>query len=219
MASDQPPSLGQRFFSILMIPWVDKTIAVLAVLPFIIKLLYDFLMQVQMNIPRTVVTIHLLVFIATMVFRSTPVRITPNPWYWLLAFVATYWGLFTAGFIQKGVALVPSVLTNSISIFSLVIAVYARLSLGRNIGLVPAQRDIVTGGAYRFVRHPIYTALFISYLSFALRMYTPLNLTRVIIGIGLFMLKSFVEEWFLRDDPAYAQYLTKVRWRWFPGLF
>lgn len=217
MITDQQPGLRQRLFGALMIPWVDKTIAVLAVLPFAYELV-RIAIRGEMNIPRASVAIQFLLVIATMVLRTAPVGITPNPWYWLLAFFASYWGLFTAAFAQKGVALTPSVVTNSISILSLAVAVYARLSLGRNIGLVPAQRAIVMGGAYRFVRHPIYTGLFLSYLSFALRMYSPWNLTLALIVIGMFMVKSFIEEWFLREDPEYAKYLALVRWRWFPGL-
>jgi protein-S-isoprenylcysteine O-methyltransferase Ste14 len=196
---------------------VDKTIAVLAVLPFAYELV-RIVMRGEMNIPRASVAIQFLLVIATMVLRNAPVRVTPNPWYWALAFIASYWGLFTVAFAQKGVALTPSVVTNSISILSLAIAVYARLSLGRNIGLVPAQRAIVTGGAYRFVRHPIYTGLIISYLGFTLRMYSPLNLTMALFVIGMFVVKSFIEEGFLRADQEYADYLARVRWRWFPGL-
>lgn len=217
MASDQQLSLRRRLFNSLTIPWVDKTIAVLAVLPFAYELV-RIALRGEMNIPRASVAIQFLLVIATMVLRTAPVRVTPNPWYWLLAFLASYWGLFTAAFAQKGVALTPGVVANSISILSLVIAVYARLSLGRNIGLVPAQRDIVTRGAYRFVRHPIYTGLIISYLGFTLRMYSPRNLTLALIVIGMFVVKSFIEEGFLRADPEYADYLAQVRWRWFPGL-
>jgi len=217
MSSEQQPSMRRRIFNVLFIPWVDKTIAVLAVLPFAYELV-KIVMRGEMNIPRASTAIQFLLVIGTMIFRIAPVRITPNPWYWALAFFASYWGLFTVAFAQKGVALTPSVVTNSISILSLAIAVYARLSLGRNIGLVPAQRDIVTGGAYQFVRHPIYTGLFLSYFSFALRMYSPWNLTLVLIVIGMFVAKSFIEEGFLREDPEYAKYLARVRWRWFPGL-
>lgn len=217
MASDQQPGLRRRLFNSLTIPWVDKTIAVLAVLPFAYELV-RIAMRGEMNIPRASVAIQFLLVIATMVLRTAPVRVTPNPWYWLLAFLASYWGLFTAAFAQKGVALTPTVVTNSIAILSLVIAVYARLSLGRNIGLVPAQRDIVTRGAYRFVRHPIYTGLIISYLGFTLRMYSPFNLTMALIVIGMFVVKSFIEEGFLRADPEYADYLAQVHYRWFPGL-
>jgi protein-S-isoprenylcysteine O-methyltransferase Ste14 len=49
----------------------------------------------------------------------------------------------------------------------------SRLSRGRNIGFVPAQREIVTAGAYRYVRHPIYTGLILSYLAVAVRIYSP----------------------------------------------
>lgn len=217
MTVEQQTSLPRRLFNALMIPWVDKTIAVLAVLPFAYEL-FGVLKRGAMNIPRAVLAIHILLVIITMVFRRTPSRVTPNPWYWLLAFVASYQVLWIAAFTQMGIALVPSAVTNSISLMSLAVVVYARLSLGRNIGLVPAQRVIVTGGAYRYVRHPIYTGIFIAYLSFMLRMYTPLNVMLSLLGISLFVVKSFIEEGFLREDPEYAEYLTRVRWRWFPGL-
>jgi len=36
--------------------------------------------------------------------------------------------------------------------------------------------------------------------------------------IGLFMLKSVIEERFLRDSKDYAGYLQRVRYRWIPGV-
>jgi len=41
----------------------------------------------------------------------------------------------------------------------------------------PANRGIVSTGAYRFVRHPIYTGIFIALAGFLLRSYTSLNVT------------------------------------------
>ena len=76
----------------------------------------------------------------------------------------------------------------------------------------------MTRGAYGFVRHPIYTALFIGLLAYILHAYSPFNTLLALVLIGLFMLKSFVEEWFLRDNPDYAAYLKRVRYRWIPGL-
>jgi protein-S-isoprenylcysteine O-methyltransferase Ste14 len=32
------------------------------------------------------------------------------------------------------------------------------------------------------------------------------------------MLKSVIEERFLRDNPEYAAYMTQVRYRWIPGV-
>lgn len=217
MTPNHQPSLGQRIFDSLTIPWVDKIIAILAVLPFIYYL-HEVVTRGQMNIPRAGVAINALILIVTMLFRTAPVRVTPNPWYWLLAFVASYQGLAFAAFGQKGIALVPNLVTDFLALLSLAVVVYARYSLGRSIGLVPAQRVIMTRGAYGFVRHPIYTAAFIGYLGFGLRVYTPRNTTMLVIGAGLFVVKSFVEEWFLREDQGYTDYLVRVPWRWFPGL-
>lgn len=217
MASDQQFSLRRRLFNALMIPWVDKTIAVLAVAPFVYELV-KMLLHGLMNIPRAVLAIHFLVVIFTMVLRTAPVRVTPNPWFWALAFVATYWGLLVASFAKPGAALVPGMVSNAISILSILVVVYARFSLGRSIGLVPAQRVIITQGAYQFVRHPIYTGIFISYTSFMLRAYSPTNVALALCGIGFYLIKSVIEERFLAVDPEYADYLERVRWRWFPGL-
>ncbi|MHB9074658.1 MAG: methyltransferase family protein [Desulfobaccales bacterium] len=217
MTDDQQPGLWRRFFQTLTIPWVDKTFAILAVLPFAYELV-RMLQHGQLNIPRAVLAIHFLVVIITMVIRTVPVRVTPNPWFWGLAFVATYWGLFVAAFASRGTAIVPSMVSNSISIISILVVIYARFSLGRSIGLVPAQRIIITCGAYQFVRHPIYTGIFISYTSFMLRAYSPVNVALALCGISFYLIKSVIEERFLQVDPEYAEYLTKVRWRWFPGL-
>ncbi|MEW6614218.1 MAG: methyltransferase [Thermodesulfobacteriota bacterium] len=217
MSSNQQKGFWQHFFDSLTIPWVDKTIAVLAVMPFV-YILFRIMMRGEMNLPRASIAIQLLIIIITMVIRTTPIRITPNPWYWLLAFVVTYFGFFIAAFAQKGTALIPGVIPNFLSILALAVAVYARLSLGRNIGLVPAQRNIITRGAYGFVRHPIYTGLILSYVGFSLRMFSPRNVTMALLGVGLIVLKSFIEEGFLREAPEYADYMDRVRWRWFPGL-
>jgi protein-S-isoprenylcysteine O-methyltransferase Ste14 len=101
-------------------------------------------------------------------------------------------------------------------VLSLVVLLWARVSLGKNIGFVPAQREIVTSGAYAHLRHPIYTGLFIAMLSVALRSYSSRNVALLATGALLLMIKSIVEERFLSADPQYAAYLQKVRNRWIP---
>ena len=103
-----------------------------------------------------------------------------------------------------------------LGIVSGIVCIWARVNLGRNIGLVPAQRQLVSEGAYRFVRHPIYTGIYISYGALALQSWSALNAAIFATGIALFVVKSFVEEGFLSHDPEYASYLTRVRWRWLP---
>ena len=211
------PKRGYSFMAALSNPWVDKTIAIVAVLPNAIELYHRFA-SANLSFPRAVLAIQIVILIVTMVIRRTPVRVTPNPWYWLLAFVATYGILAFSAFGQIGVPLVLPVITNVLVIFSAIVFIYARLSLGRSIGFVPANRGIITGGAYRFVRHPVYSGVFIAMLSVVLRSYSLLNLIVAATIVALFMIKSIVEEKFLSEDPEYAAYLQGVRWRWIPGV-
>src|SRR5205814_3458055 len=139
-------------------------------------------------------------------------------WFWLLAFVATYGVMSFTAFTPNGIPIVPVAIPNALAVVSAIIFIYARLSLGRSIGFVPANRGIVTRGAYKFVRHPVYTGAFIAMLSLVLRSYSRLNLLLATIIVILFMVKSIVEEHFLKDDAAYAAYLQHVRWRWIPGI-
>jgi protein-S-isoprenylcysteine O-methyltransferase Ste14 len=201
----------------LAIPWVDKSIAIVATIPFVIELYHRWVVG-HVNFPRAVLGIQLLVIIVVMVLRTAPVRVTPNPWYWLLAFVTTYATLGFSAYAEPGVTLISPMLGNGLAILSAIIIVYSLVSLGRNIGFIPAQRRLVTRGAYRFVRHPIYTGTFISLFAFVLRAYSPLNLAIAVGLIASLMLRGIVEERFLREDPAYSAYLAEVRWRWLPGI-
>jgi protein-S-isoprenylcysteine O-methyltransferase Ste14 len=205
------------FMDWLAIPWVDKSIAIVATIPFVIEL-YQRWVVGHVNFPRALLGIQVLVIIVVMVLRTAPVRVTPNPWYWLLAFVTTYATLGFSAYAEPGVTLISPLLGNGLAILSAIVIVYSLLSLGRNIGFIPAQRRLVTRGAYRFVRHPIYTGTFISLCAFVLRAFSPLNLAIALALIASLMLRGLVEEHFLREDPGYVAYLAEVRWRWFPGI-
>jgi protein-S-isoprenylcysteine O-methyltransferase Ste14 len=101
---------------------------------------------------------------------------------------------------------------------AVIIEIWGRLSLGRNIGLLPAQRKIVVRGAYRWVRHPIYTALFLTVMAGALRSYSPRNVILLAAAVALCVARTLMEEDFLRKDAEYAAYMKRVRWRWIPGV-
>lgn len=210
--TSRPTSLVLR---VLMKPWLDRTIAIIACVPLGYVMYYRY-HHWGLGLPLISFSVGMSLLILTMVIRRPPKRITPNPWYWLLAFLASYWGFLTLTAMERGRPLVSNWVTDALAICSMLITVGARLSLGRNIGLVPAQREIVMTGAYRYVRHPIYTGFFVSALAFVLRAYSPRNALLMGLGALWFMIKSIVEENFLRADPQYADYLQKVRSRWIP---
>jgi protein-S-isoprenylcysteine O-methyltransferase Ste14 len=196
---------------------LDRAIATIASLPFAWMVYYRLVVE-GVNLPRAAMAINYALLIFTMVIRRPPQRVTTKPLYWVTAFVATYWIFITFGLMEQGVPVASTALTDFLALASLAIAVFARLSLGRNIGFVPAQREIVTSWAYTVVRHPIYSGVFVSQAGVVLRDYSLRNLVLIAIGASLFVIKSFMEEEFLKQDPAYADYMRRVRRRWIPGV-
>lgn len=221
MATTESPVLlqsgGRSILRVLTKPWVDRVLAAVAIAPFVYSVAVNY-HNVRLDIPSVLWLADMLILISTVLFRKAPVRVTPNPWFWALAFVATYWGFLTWGVQIDGRPVAPVLIFNTIAILGTAIELWGRFSLGRNIGFVPAQRDIVVHGAYRFVRHPIYTGLFLGLLADCLANWSPRNLLIDGLCVFWFVIKSLVEESFLKNDPAYAAYLRRVRWHWFPGV-
>jgi protein-S-isoprenylcysteine O-methyltransferase Ste14 len=212
------PNLSFNLIRVLSIPWLDRVIAAIACVPLVYLAYYRY-EHWHHGFPLLAAAFNVLILVVTMVVRRPPKRVTPNPWYWLLAFVATYWQILVLGLMQPGHSLASKSLTDVIATVGILIVIWARLSLGRNIGFVPAQRELVHSGAYAYMRHPVYTGMLLTNIAFLLRAFSPLN--ALLLGLGAFWfipVKSLVEEDFLRADPQYAEYMRRVRARWFPFL-
>lgn len=215
--SDAAPGGTSKFLQQFTTPLADRLIAIIACTPYLIIVVVS-LRSGTFDIPRAALIGQMLLQIVPMFLRRQPQRVTTNPWYWLLAFVATYWPFLSIGLASPGHALASRTVTDFLSLLGLAMAAWARWSLGRNIGFVPAQRKLVMHGAYRYMRHPIYTSIFIVYLGFLLSEWSPPTAVQCALGCFWFMVKSVVEERFLAGDPAYADYMRRVRWRWVPGI-
>jgi protein-S-isoprenylcysteine O-methyltransferase Ste14 len=92
----------------------------------------------------------------------------------------------------------PAIVAIGAVIFAcgLVLAVWARINLGRNWGMPMTQKDepeLVTSGPYRFVRHPIYSGLLAGLLGTALAT-NLLGLIVVVVLGGYFYYSASVEE-------------------------
>jgi len=216
IAPGTAPNLPSNLMRVLSLPWLDRTIAAVACIPLVYGVYYRYV-HFHHGLPLIASVLNTSLVILTMMVRRPPKRVTPNPWYWLLAFIASYWLVFIIFFLQKGSPLVANWLTDSLAVLGLVVVLWARISLGKNIGFVPAQRQLVSNGAYAYMRHPVYTGVLITTIAFVLRAYSPLNV--LLLGLGVFWfipIKSLIEESFLRHDPHYAAYMQRVRSRWIP---
>ncbi len=98
----------------------------------------------------------------------------------------------------------------------LVLASFAHL--GRSFSILPALRDIVTGGPYRAVRHPAYLGELLMILACALAG-DPLGFWPVLLAVPFVMLRIAAEERLLTASFAWCCYRERVRWRLLPGLW
>jgi protein-S-isoprenylcysteine O-methyltransferase Ste14 len=99
--------------------------------------------------------------------------------------------------------------------FGLLLAVWARVHLGRNWGMPMTQRaepELVTSGPYRFVRHPIYSGLLLGLVGTALAT-DLLGLILAVLLVGYFYYSASVEEKNLTATfpTAYPAYRTATK--------
>ncbi len=217
--SAQPLVLNRRhrFLLSLTTPLADRLVAAIACLPMVMVIILR-LKSGQFDLPEVALLLEGGLPIIALVVRRPPARVSVNLWYWLVAFLGTYWPILSVGLVDAGRPLTAAIVVNVVAVLSLIVALWSRLSLGRNLGIVPAQRRLVTTGAYRFVRHPIYTSVFIAYLALVLSAWSPLNGLQAALGCFWLMIRSVLEERFLSADPSYRAYRETVKWRWLPGI-
>lgn len=94
-----------------------------------------------------------------------------------------------------------------------------KLFLRRSFGVAPANRGIKTTGMYRLVRHPIYAGYLLAHIGLFMVMPSVINAAIYIIGWWAQILRLLAEEDLLSQDPEYAAFMQKTRWRLIPGVF
>ena len=79
---------------------------------------------------------------------------------------------------------------------------------------------LITGGPYRFVRHPGYTGVAVGVLSSPLALGSWLSAVPVVVFVLLILRRTILEDSFLRQSLAgYPEYAAEVRFRLIPGLW
>lgn len=107
----------------------------------------------------------------------------------------------------------------AVSVAGLAIVIAGKLSLGRSLGLLPANRGVVSSGLYRLVRHPIYLGYLTTHLGFLLGQPTLWNIVALGLSDVALLVRAVVEERTLSRDPRYRRYRSQVVWRLVPGVF
>jgi protein-S-isoprenylcysteine O-methyltransferase Ste14 len=80
--------------------------------------------------------------------------------------------------------------------------------------------EVVTGGVYAIVRHPMYVGLVIENVGLPLWLGSIAGFLAASVPAAVLIVRIIAEERVLeRSLPAYARYATDVRWRLFPGVW
>lgn len=138
-----------------------------------------------------------------------------RPYPTAIAFIGTACALAV---VPRSMTLIPEWLSLALMIVGSVISLTGKLSLRRSFGLIAANRGVKTTGLYRFVRHPIYCGYMISHVGFALAFLSAWNVAVYAVAWTMFYLRAREEEKFLLQDPAYVDYVERVRFRLVPGV-
>ncbi len=117
-----------------------------------------------------------------------------------------------------GASLLSGFWESTLLTVSLLLIFAAYLNLGRSFGLIPADRGLKLTGLYGWVRHPLYGAEIMFFVSFLLANFTVRN-SAFVLGILISLhMRAMAEERLLACDLAYDSYRRRIRKRYIPYL-
>ena len=138
-----------------------------------------------------------------------------------LTVAATFYAAFFFVLLSPNhtVHLVPEAAGIALQAVGTAFQFYAKYTLGRSFGLLPARRAIVVAGPYRVVRHPIYLGYLIGHVGFLLANFSVRNAAVLGLLYAAQVLRIVREERVLTTSDEYRRYRERVRWRLLPRIF
>jgi len=98
------------------------------------------------------------------------------------------------------------------------IYLYATIAFGLRFSNL-THRGIICRGPYRWIRHPAYVAKNLSWWLVSLPfLHSPGDCVRLCLLNAIYVLRALTEERHLCYDPAYGEYMKRVKWRFIPGV-
>ncbi len=155
--------------------------------------------------------IFALILIALFVSRPAPVA---RPAGWRAAAAGLIGGVAPMAiiFLPRG-AIPPSVAqaSNALILLATLASIWIVLALGRSFSILPQARALVTGGPYRFVRHPLYLAEFVALFALAWQFALPWSLLLWVVAAAAQFPRMHFEEQILSEAfPDYRDYAART---------
>lgn len=80
--------------------------------------------------------------------------------------------------------------------------------------------EVITGGPYRYVRHPMYSGTLLAWIAAALALGSWWMLVPAALGIALFVWRTTQEDATLMEKlPGYREFAQRTRYRLIPGIW
>jgi protein-S-isoprenylcysteine O-methyltransferase Ste14 len=211
----QPERASDSYFPAKMLDRIERTILIVAYV-YLVYRVADAAYASGSWYSIMVVMSELFVLIFILIRRPTD-KISINASDWVIAVGATTLPL-TIEFSEL-YPLVTPLLCVLVVITGIFIQIYAKLSLRRSFGLVPANRGIKVEGPYRVIRHPMYAGYFLTHVGLFLIYPSPWNLAIYVSAAFLQIIRILREENLLSTDLIYQNYKSNVQSRLIPGMF
>lgn len=150
--------------------------------------------------------------VALAFLRRAPARSSGPWWETVVAMVNVFLPIVILRPADGGLPL----LGQAVGTVALAGIILGLLNLGRSFAIAPADRGLVTGGLYRWVRHPLYAFQFLFYIGFYVANPSWNNALGLVLTLVLQVIRIRWEEDLL---SGYEEYAARVQWRLIPYIW
>ena len=154
------------------------------------------------------------VYVVLYLMRERAVTTSTSFWDWAIAFLATFLGT-----LLRPADPLNTIIGSTLIVVGVALNIFAALSLGKSISIVPAERGIKTRGFYRYVRHPMYASGIVTLLGYLIANFSVPNVCFALGTALLLLLRIEHEELFLSRNEAYRNYVAETKWKLMPGVY
>jgi protein-S-isoprenylcysteine O-methyltransferase Ste14 len=163
--------------------------------------------------------IFFVVLAVLLALRRTPRTKAAGLYPRFAAIAGTYLGVGIVLLPSRELSVSLAMVSTLSALCGTVLSIYAALSLGRSLSMLPEARRLVTGGPYRLVRHPLYVSEAVALIGVTLQYLSPLALTLLVFQCIFQLERMRNEEAVLSSAfPEYRAYMAATA-RLVPRLY